>query len=905
MKPGVRCALALLGALAALAVWSSPAQADPSEYGIESASASLSTAQAGAHPDVSIQFGLKTNPASAPDPTGLLEPFARTKDVKVELPPGLIGNPNTVPTCSGVQFATAFSGGGCPIASQVGVVVVHLYGFNTPFTEAIYNMEAPGGDTVARLGFYAANIPNFISVDVRTERESDYGLTASLENVDSSERLVGATTTLWGVPAASSHDRLRLTPPESFPSGLSETAPRSSGLAPEPFMTNPTSCGSSQAVTVTTDSYQQPGVFSAAAAPLPEMTGCAGLGFEPSLTVLPTSREAGAPTGLEADLTVPQNEGVEGFATSQLRDAVVTLPKGVAISPAAADGLAACSAAQVGFEASPPLAASCPEAAKIGSAEFDVPQLSRILNGAIYQRTPEAGDLFRIWLVSDELGVHVKIPGDIRVDKSSGQITSLFLGNPQVPLRELKLRFKSGSRAPLANPPACGTYQSRFEFAPWSGTTPVSGETPMTVDQGCGGAGFSPALAAGTVNPTAGAFSPLTTELSFGSGQQNPSSLEVTLPPGVLAKLAGVPVCEGAAAESAACPAASQVGTTTIATGPGTTPLWIPQAGREPTAVYLAGPYRGAPYSLVVKTPAQAGPFDLGTVVVRAGIYVDPATAQVTVKSDPLPQILEGVPISYRTIHVDVDRPEFTLNPTSCEPSAVRATLRSIDGAVATAQNRFQVGSCERLDFGPSLSLKLSGGTRRSRHPALKAVLTQPGGQANIARAAVTLPATEFIDQAHISNPCTRPQFAEGKCPPGSVLGKARAFSPLLDKPLEGPVYFRANGGERELPDVVADLGGQIHVVLVGFVDSVHHRGSEESRIRTTFAVVPDAPVSKFVLELNGGKKKGLLVNSQNLCRTKAGRSAAVKMTGQNGKTHDFDQPVANSCGRKRGRSRR
>jgi hypothetical protein len=311
---------------------------------------------------------------------------------------------------------------------------------------------------------------------------------------------------------------------------------------------------------------------------------------------------------------------------------------------------------------------------------------------------------------------------------------------------------------------------------------------------------------------------------------------------------------------------------------------------------YLAGPYKGAPLSMAIITPAIAGPFDLGTVVVRAALYVNESTAQVTVRSDPIPHILAGIPLDVRSVAVRIDRSQFALNPTRCTDLAVSGEEVSTAGAVAALKNHFGLNGCNSLGFSPKLSLNLAGGTRRSQHPSLKAVLTQPAGQANIARASVTLPGTEFIDQNHISNPCTRAQFGAGQCPPGSVLGTAKAYSPLLEKPLSGKVYFRSNGGERDLPDVVADLNGQIHVVLVGFVDSVHHKGSEESRIRNTFAVVPDAPVSKFVLQLNGGKTKGLLVNSQNLCAPGVSHKAIAKFSAQNGKVHNFDPLVGNGC---------
>jgi hypothetical protein len=650
-------------------------------------------------------------------------------------------------------------------------------------------------------------------------------------------------------------------------------------------------------VDISADTYEIPNQFVGASAFLPETSGCGLLTFEPSLSVTPTSHEAAAPSGLDADLTIPQDESVDGFATSQLRYAKVTLPKGITIASGAADGLQACSADEVGLGSLE--ASACPDASKIGTAEFDVPALSRVIDGAIYQRTPVKGDLFGIWLVTDELGVHVKIPGIVHPDPATGQLTTVFEGtpategNPQVPLREFKLHFKGGPRGVLATPSSCGTYQTHYEFTPWSGAAPVVGDTPMTIDQGCDTGGFAPKLSAGTVNPSAGSFSPVVANVTRESGEQNLAGLEVAMPPGVLAKLAGVTVCSDAEAATGDCPAGSQVGATTVAAGPGPSPLWIPQPGKDPTAVYLAGPYKDGPYSLVVKTPAQAGPFDLGNVVVRAAIHVDPETARVSVSSDPLPQILEGVPISYRTVHVDVDRPEFALNPTSCEPMAVTGTATSDTGQTAGLADRFQVGSCASLDFKPKLTMRLRGATHRGAHPSFRAVLKMPPNGANVARASVALPHSEFLDQAHIRTICTRVQFAADSCPAASVYGHAMAKTPLLDQSLQGPVYLRSSS--HELPDLVADLRGQIHVVLSGRIDSV--RGG----IRSVFESVPDAPVSQFVIEMKGGAK-GLLVNSTNLCL--APHRAATSFTAQNGRRQNARVLLKSACGKKGGERR-
>ena len=869
------------------------------EFGFRPGSVGVleSSELAGGHPDLTVQFEMNSE--------GGGEPVATSGEVKIAMPPGLTGNPNAVGQCTLLQLVSTdvqspASDGSCPQDSQVGITEVILFnqdGGTQSLIEPIYNMEPPAdGSAVARLGFYAKFFPTLINIRVRSE--SDYGLTASLEGIGSLIPLLSAKTTIWGVPADESHDPLRITPHEALACGGSPCTapggePRHSGLLPAPFLSNATQCESPQRFELSAASYAEPAQPVTEVVQLPALTGCGKLGFAPSFTAVPTSREAAMPTGLDVDLQIPQDETVQGRSSSQLRDTTVVLPRGMTLAAGAAGGLGSCSAQQAGLESN--RAASCPDAAKVGSAEIDVPALSRPIKGAIYQRTPEPGELFRVWLVADELGIHLALPGRIELDPSSGQITSVFLDTPQAPVRDFQLHFKSGSRAPLANPPSCGTFQTSYEFRPWSGRPATTGLTPMTIDQACATGGFEPRLSAGSTEPTARASAPFVTELTRRSGEQNISGLNVELPRGLLAKLAGVALCEGAAAQNGACPPASRVGTATVASGPGSSPLWIPQPDKAPTAVYLSGPYKGAPFSLVVKVPAQAGPFDLGTVITRAALHVDPETTQVTVRSDALPQFLEGVPTSYRTIHVDVDRPDFTLNPSGCGAKQTSALLTSAEGIVAKAVSSFRIGGCRELPFKPKLALRLKGFTKRAGHPALTATVLPGAGDANIAKAQVALPHSEFLDQGHIRTVCTRVQFAAERCPAASVYGRATAWTPLLDRALTGPVYLRSSS--HQLPDLVADLNGQLRVVLDGRIDSVKGGG-----IRSTFEAVPDAPVRKFVLRMRGGKR-GLLENSTNLC---AGvHRADVRFTGHNGKSRNFEQVVKASCGATKSQGRR
>ena len=513
--------------------------------------------------------------------------------------------------------------------------------------------------------------------------------------------------------------------------------------------------------------------------------------------------------------------------------------------------------------------------------------MPRPLQGELFQRTPVPGRLFGLWLVTDELGLHVKLPGEVKPDPNTGQLTVIFSDLPQVPVGEIGLDVWGGPRAPLKNPDACGTYATAYTFTPHSNDPAVSGRNQMTIDEGCGG-GFSPKLSAGVTQPVAGAFSPFLLDLTRPDGDQNLGALEITLPKGELAKIAGVGLCPDAAAGSGSCPASSRIGSLTAAVGPGPLPLWLPQPGKAPPTVYLAGSYKGAPFSIVTAVPAQAGPFDLGVVTVRSALEVDPETAQATVKSDPLPQIIEGVAAIYRRLHVVVDRPGFSLNPTNCKELAVTSRITSTRGAVANPSARFQVDGCKALKFKPKLTLKLTGGTKRGNYPALSAMVKARKGDANIGRVSVALPRSEFLAQEHIQTICTRKRFAADNCPKRSIYGRAKAWTPLLDKPLQGPVYLRSS--DNPLPDLVMALSGEIDIALVGRIDS------KNGGIRTTFDAVPDAPVTKFVLKMRGGKKS-LLVNSQNICR--GAHRATVRMQAQNGRALNARPALENAACRR------
>jgi hypothetical protein len=854
------------------------------EFGIESVSANASTTVAGAHPDFTTSISLNH---VVNESNGRPQSNARTEEVAVSLPPGLIGNPNAVPQCKTGELVAY---GSCPIDSQVGVVTVNttLVG---KMTMPFYNLEPPHPeDEVARFGFFVfGGYAVFIDIDVRTA--GDYGVTATVHSSPGLTELLEAETTIWGNPADASHDEQRMTTIEAIEcgNGTACKAPggkRASGLDPETivFMTNPSAC-QPQSVGFAAKSYQLPGKVFNATAPLASTTDCVGLPFDPSFTAQPTNPTAGAPTGLKTTLKLPQAEDPKSKGTATMREARVTLPEGMTIAAGAADGLAACSDEQVGYGQE--VDAACPDASKLGTATITSPALSEPLEGALYQRTPVKGRLFGLWLVTDELGLHVKLPGEIKPNPGTGQLTAVFTDLPQVPVEEISLNVWGGPRAPLKNPDSCGVYSTSYAFVPHSDDPAVGGRNQMTIDQGCGG-GFSPELHAGVTRPLAGAFSPFVLDVTRNDGEPNLGAIEVTLPEGELAKLAGVPLCSDAQATSGACPASTKIGSVTVGVGPGPQPLWLPQPGRSPTAVYLAGPYKGAPFSVVTAVPAQAGPFDLGIVVVRSALDVDRETARATVRTDPLPQFIEGVAATYRRLHVVIDRPGFSLNPTNCTELATTSKITSTGGAVATPSSRFQVDGCKALKFKPELTLRLKGGTERGDYPALSAVVKARKGDANIGAVSVALPRSEFLAQEHIETICTRVQFAAGNCPKRSVYGKAKAWTPLLAKPLAGPVYLRSS--DNPLPDLVMALNGEIDIALVGRIDS------KNGGIRTTFGSVPDAPITRFVLKMRGGSKS-LLVNSVDVCKGR--HRALVRMRAQNGRRLGM-RPVleASGCGR-------
>jgi hypothetical protein len=646
--------------------------------------------------------------------------------------------------------------------------------------------------------------------------------------------------------------------------------------------------------------------------PIPPGTSpksCNTIPYDPGLAVAPGTEETNAPAAAQVTVTVPHIKSPEGQDDSTTKEAQVTLPLGMGINPSAAaasNNLKTCEDSQFVLHSTAPI--TCPPESKIGTATIAAAAIPEgDLEGNVYigrqeSTDPTSGNEYRIFIdaASARYGIDVRLIGHVFADPVTGQLTTKIAEVPQVPFTSFKLDFVGGEQAVLSSPPTCGPNSSTAQMTPWSGdpaATPT-GDFSLHATPGGGACAatlaarpFAPSFAAAPQDNQAGAFSPLHVAITRTDGQQELKAASVVLAPGMIAKLAGIPYCSAGALAAAAgssgaaeaarssCPAKSEVGTATVQAGTGPTPLTI--TGK----VFLSGPYHGAPLSLAVVTPATAGPFDLGTVVVRVALLVNPETAQVTAVSDPIPDVFGGAQLSIRQVSLDLSKKEFTLNPTSCEKLSNTATLNggganpasSASWSSFSASVPFQISNCGALKFRPKLVTRFLGGkkqTRRAGHPKLEATLTARPGDANIARATLTMPRSELIDQSHIKTICTRVQLAVHECPQASVYGHARAESPLLEKELAGPVYLVSSS--HVLPDLLADLRGQVEIQLHGVIKSVKH-----GRIRTTFSPVPDVPVSKFKLTMQGGKK-GLIQNSRNLCTHKY--FSRLKLLAQNGK---------------------
>jgi len=900
--------------------------------------------QAGAHP-FALSTGFKLNttvtgPTETPDGT--------IKDLEVELPIGIAGIPKAVPQCSGADFVTLKEEFSPPVTScsdDSAIGYVSLVAAFNPYPVGgqeqsgapLYNLvPAPG--TVAKFGFVYAKVP--VTIEVTLSKEAPYRVIATLRHAPQPLLFYGSTVTVWGDPAAAVHDPYRgfcLEGIEADGTLVSrDSCPFSPSVPHSAFLTTPRACGAPLLTLFNGNTWEQPllpPVTVSAETRNKEGTpsgfeDCGALGFAPSISATTSSQQAESPTGLDFDVSFAADEGLTNpgvRANSDLKKIVAKLPEGVTLNPSAGVGLSGCTTAQLDAEdLTTPPGAGCPEAAKLGTITATSPLIDEALSGAIFAAAPDDpatpgqenpfDSFLGIYLVlrNQNLGVIVKQAGKVEADPVTGQLTTIVDEAPQLPISSIQTHFRDGPRAPLVTPGGCGTFTAEAFETSWAGkevTKTTSFEITSGPDGGAcpsGQGALSPSFKAGTTSNAAGTYAPFTVNLTRKDGEADITRVSMTLPDGLTGKLAGIEHCSDgaiAAAEartgkaelaSPSCPSGSQVGHVMVGAGVGPSLIYVPGT------IYLAGPYLGAPFSVAIVTPGVAGPFDLGNVVVRLPLRVDLFTAQASVdgaSAAPLPRILKGIPVRLRTVQVDIDRPGFIVNPTSCEPKQIQAAVAgqgpSLTLTTETLANlvaRYQAADCRSLGFKPKLKLSLKGGTKRSDHPALRAELTYPksGAYANIARAQVGLPHAEFLDQGNLDKVCNQANLRAGTCPARSIYGHAKAWTPLLDKPLEGPVYIGVGFGH-VLPDLVADLNGEARILLHGRVDTTKQAG-----LRNTFEVIPDAPVTRFVLQLKGGKKYGLLENSENICAKPL--RASARFTAQNGKIAQLNPRIAISC---------
>ncbi len=866
--------------------------------------------QAGSHPyELVTTLGFNRT-GGAPD--------GDLKNAAVELPPGLIGDTNVIPQCDSKDFSTQapgprqessylLSGSDCPANTQVGVarVEVSLYRHSqvVQFSFGIFNLVPPPG-VPAEFGFSADKIQVLLRPTVRTG--GDYGLTVSSRNTEEETAVLGVRTSFWGVPEDPSHDGVRGEclglEGESLGSCSTETPVQA-------FLTLPASCSGVPLVfAARIDSWEEPGALKEenpvnplGVADLSDprwksrevsfgpLRGCEQPAFGPTIKVAPDTTASDTPAGLTADVQDDQSGLVnpQGIAASALKDTTVVLPAGMTINPGQANGLEACQSYQdaVGSEGEP----SCPLASKVGTASITTPLLADKVEGNVYvlQSDPPHLQLL-VNAVAD--GVDLKLVGDIHLNEATGQLTAVFPETPPLPFTDFKLSFSGGAQAALVTPPTCATYTAGIDFVPWS--TPFTLDFPTTSSfaittgpDGSGPAGcvgplpFAPVMTAGSSTDQAGGFTNFSLLLARGDGQQRISSLQFKAPPGLSGMISQVPLCGEPQASEGTCPASSQIGHTVVTAGPGPYPLVVPGPGQPPAPIYLTGPYRGAPFGLSIAVPVIAGPFDLGTRVVRASIAVDPQTAQLTITTDPsgpyaIPTVLDGIPTDLRDINAVVDRPGFMFNPTNCSPQSFSGIASSSEGSTAVISSHFQVGSCSGLAFKPDFKVSTQGKTSRSNGASLDARIVyststpadnQASSQANIASVKVELPKQLPSRLTTLQKACVAKVF-EGNpasCPRASIVGTARVITPLLPVPLAGPAYFVSHGGEA-FPSLIVVLQGYGVTVEVLGTTFISKRGITS----TTFKAVPDVPFSTFELKLPEGPFSALAANG-NLCTSK------------------------------------
>lgn len=901
------------------------------------------TTQAGAHPfqvtnTIQLNSGRMVGKHADVAPAPSIAQPALPRNVRVTFPTGLVGTSTPVAQCEiETFFATANLINKCPAESAVGVASVTLIEsqvlYFTTLAVPVFNLVPQHGEP-ARLGFMVGANP--VVITTSADSDNGYRITGEVRNVTQLAKFYASTITLWGTPGDPRHDSARGWNCVYFADDVTGECTPPANRDETPFLRMPTSCKAPLEYRTELEPWNVPigSVIDSASVEGDPLLGCNKVPFDPAISSAATSKLAESPTGLDFELRLPgsgfDNPSPGAVSEAQPKRIEVALPEGMTLNPAQAEGLAVCTPADYAREkADSKPGEGCPEASKIGNVEAATPLIDEKLEGSLYVAAPydnPSNSLIATYIVarSPERGILVKQPLEVRPDPGTGRLVAIADHAPPVPYDYFRLRFREGGRAPLITPPACGSFQTTARFVPYSAQDPdnpapsevVTRTANLDVRRGVDGGAcpsggvppFGPGFEAGSLSNNAGSFSPFYMRISRKDGDQGLTKFSAALPKGALAKLAGVARCPQAAVEAAkgktgldekanpSCPASSRIGRTNVGAGVGSVLTYVPGS------LYLGGPYHGAPLSVVSITPAVAGPFDVGTVVVQEALDLDPRTGVARVDgsaSDPIPNILAGIPLKVRDLRVYVDRDQFTTTPTSCDPLATGAQLfgagldlfSSDDDVPVSLSARYQVANCANLGFKPRLRIHLKGKrSRRGAHPALRAVLRPKAGNANIRQISVLLPPSELLENAHIRTICTNVQFAAnggtgGGCPKGSIYGHVRAWTPLLDEPLEGPVYLRSSN--HRLPDLVLALRGLVDVEAAGRIDSV------SGRLRTTFEDLPDAPLTRVVLEMQGGKK-GLLVNSTDICREV--HRFRGQLIGQSGKLFTEQPKVTAKC---------
>jgi uncharacterized repeat protein (TIGR01451 family) len=884
--------------------------------------------RAGSHPfQLTATLALNSTLQPTPQPLHTTGPFivappAMPRDLRFLLPAGLVGDATAIAQCGERDFVPPVTGPAadhCAADTVIGVATVTIdepdsLGLRT-YPVPLFNL-VPGPGEPARFGFEVLKAPVIIDTAVRAGR--DYGVVSGASNITQLAAFLSAQFSFWGVPGDPRHDQQRgwtCLANGYWEVGGAGTQPcvAQNQSNPPAFLTLPTSCSLPFRVGVEGDAWptkSDPQGLTLAPAEYQladglgrpvGLTGCGQLPFSPSIVVTPETHAASTPTGLDVHVHLPQDttKNPEGVAEAAIKDATVTLPEGMALNPAGAGGLEACSESQVGFLETggdgtqlftPGIGEPfCPDASKVGTVKVKIPIIPNPLEGAVYVAAQNAnpfGSLVALYIVARDpvSGIIAKVPAEVALDPVSGRLTTTLHNIPQAPIEDIEMRFFGGDRGPLATPAVCGTYTTTGSFTPWSETPAVDISASFDITSGPGGgpcqspAPFAPTLTAGMVNSQAATFSPFTTTFSRTDADQEISGVTVTTPPGLLGILKGVERCGEPQAGQGTCGPNSLIGHATAAAGAGPEPFDV-QGGQ----VFLTGPYKGAPFGLSIVVPAVAGPYDLGSITVRAAIHVDPHTAQITVTSDPLPTIWKGIPLQVRKVNVTIDRQGFTFNPTNCEPLTVGGSLTSTQGAKANVSSHFQAVNCASLPFKPKFTVSTQANTSKKNGASLDVKVGYPSGaQANIRSVAVTLPKALPSRLTTIQQACPAATFNANpaSCPAGSNIGTAVATTPVLSSQVTGPAYLVSHGGAA-FPDLVLLLQGEgVTLELIGSINI------KKQVTSSAFNAIPDAPISSFELKLPEGPHSGLAAvvpakAKGNLC----GQSLTMPttITGQNG----------------------